>query len=149
MTQLSEPDTALDDRFDVRLARGAGDLLRAFNEIGLLSAADVHVAGRLCAFAGERDETVALAAAFAVRGPRLGHVLTDLATIRETATVDSDEPIDLSALPWPAPGRLARRRRRQPARGGRRGRARRASAPPRRNLPLPRPLLARGGARRR
>ena len=37
-----------------------------------------------------------------MRGPRLGHVYVDLATIRETATVDAEEPVDLSALPWPA-----------------------------------------------
>ena len=43
-----------------------------------------------------------LAVALAVRGPRLGHVFVDLATIRDTASVESDEPVDLSALPWPA-----------------------------------------------
>jgi exodeoxyribonuclease V alpha subunit len=91
------------DRYDVRLAARARDRLRAFNEVGLLSSADVHVAQRLCALAGEMDETVALALALAVRGPRLGHVFTDLATIRETAIVDSDEPVDLSTLPWPEP----------------------------------------------
>ncbi|MGA8337582.1 MAG: exodeoxyribonuclease V subunit alpha, partial [Solirubrobacteraceae bacterium] len=37
----------------------------------------------------------------AVRGPRLGHVFVDLATIRDTASVESDEPVDLSVLPWP------------------------------------------------
>ena len=42
-----------------------------------------------------------LAAALAVRGPRLGHVFVDLATIRDTASVESDEPVDLSELPWP------------------------------------------------
>ena len=70
----------------------------------MLDAADVHVARRLAALAGEPDEQVALAAALAVRGPRLGHVYVDLATIRETATVDAEEPVDLSALPWPAVG---------------------------------------------
>ncbi len=35
-------------------------------------------------------------------GPRLGHVFVDLATVRDTAAVESDEPVDLSALPWPA-----------------------------------------------
>jgi len=94
--------TAL-DAHDPRRARHAPGLLRAFNDAGVLSAADVHVAVRLTALAGERDEWVALGAAFAVRGPRLGHVLVDLATIRSTAAVDADEPVDLSALPWPAP----------------------------------------------
>ena len=43
-----------------------------------------------------------LAVALAVRGPRLGHVFVDLATVRDTAAVESDEPVDLSELPWPA-----------------------------------------------
>jgi exodeoxyribonuclease V alpha subunit len=83
------------------LAARATGALRQFNEAGLLAPADVHVAQRLAALAGEEDERVALAAALAVRGPRLGHVLVDLATIRDTATVDAEEPVDLSALPWP------------------------------------------------
>jgi exodeoxyribonuclease V alpha subunit len=90
-----------DDPHDVRRARNAPGLLRAFNDIGVLAAADVHVAVRVTAIAGEADETIALAAALAVRAPRLGHVFVDLATIRETAAVESDEPVDLSALSWP------------------------------------------------
>ena len=73
-------------------ARRAPGLLRAFNEAGVLSAADVHVATRLAALGGESDEAVVLAAALAVRGPRLGHVYVDLATAHETATVEGEEP---------------------------------------------------------
>lgn len=90
------------DPFDARRVASATGLLRAFNEIGVLSAADVHVAVRLTELVGEADEAVMLAAALAVRGPRVGHVFVDLATIRDTASVESDEPVDLSALPWPA-----------------------------------------------
>ena len=97
------------DTHDPRRARHAPGLLRAFNDIGVLSAADVHVAVRLTDLAGEHDDWVVLAASFAVRGPRLGHVLVDLATIRSTAAVDSDEPVDLSALPWPEPEEWVRR----------------------------------------
>jgi exodeoxyribonuclease V alpha subunit len=96
--------SAVVDPFDARRAVSAAGLLRAFNEAGVLSAADVHVATRLGALAGEEDDAVKLAVALAVRGPRLGHVFVDLATIRDTATVESDESVDLSALPWPAPG---------------------------------------------
>ncbi|HVF78074.1 MAG TPA: exodeoxyribonuclease V subunit alpha [Solirubrobacteraceae bacterium] len=92
-----------------RRARHAPGLLRAFNDIGVLSAADVHVAVRVTDLAGEQDDWVALGAALAVRGPRLGHVLVDVATIRSTAAVDSDEPVDLSALPWPEPAAWVRR----------------------------------------
>ena len=94
--------SALADPFEARRAMSAEGLLRAFNEPGLLSAADVHVATRLGALAEEEDEAVKLAIALAVRGPRLGHVFVDLATIRDSATVESDEPVDVSALPWPA-----------------------------------------------
>jgi exodeoxyribonuclease V alpha subunit len=92
------------DPFDARLARGASGRLRAFNEAGVLSAADVHVARRLGALAGEDDETVLLAVALAVRGPRLGHVHVDLERIRGTVAVEADDPVDLEALPWPSPG---------------------------------------------
>ena len=116
--------SALADPFDPRRARRAPGLLRAFNDAGVLVAADVHVALRLAALGGEADDHVILAAALAVRGPRVGHVLVDLRTIHATATVDADEPeglvvpldparnhpgldaagrLDLAALPWPPP----------------------------------------------
>jgi len=94
--------SALADPFEARRAVGAGGLLREFNDIGVLSAADVHVAARLGDLVGEAGEPVMLAVALAVRGPRLGHVFVDLATIRDTASVESDEPVDLSGLPWPS-----------------------------------------------
>ncbi len=96
------------DRFDVRRARRASGLLAAFNQAGVLAASDVHVARRLAELAGEEDEAVWLAAALAVRGPRLGHVLVDLESIRQTAAVDADEPVDVSTLAWPAAGWGAR-----------------------------------------
>ena len=69
----------------------------------MLAPADVHVARRLAELAGEEDDAVRLATALAVRGPRLGHVYVDVATIHETATVDAEEPVDLTSLPWPDP----------------------------------------------
>ena len=92
------------DPFAAHRALATAGLLRAFNDAGLLAAADVHVARRLVLLAGEGDEAVALAAALAVRGPRMGHVHVDLATARDTAAVDEDEEVDVSALPWPDPG---------------------------------------------
>ena len=89
------------DPFDIRRARRAPGLLRPFNDAGELTAADVHVALRLARLAPERGEAVLLAAALAVRAPRLGHVYVDLSTIRDTAAVETDEPVELSALPWP------------------------------------------------
>ena len=93
--------SAVADPFEARRVAGATGLLRSFNEVGLLSAADVHVAARLAELVSEASEAVALAVALAVRGPRLGHVFVDLATVRDTAAVESDEPVDLSGLPWP------------------------------------------------
>ncbi len=89
------------DPFDVRRARSTTGLLRDFNHAGVLSAADVHVAERVCELAGENEESVKLAAALAVRAPRLGHVQVDLDSIRGTAAVDSELPVELAALPWP------------------------------------------------
>ncbi|HET9769706.1 MAG TPA: exodeoxyribonuclease V subunit alpha [Acidimicrobiia bacterium] len=89
------------DPRDSRLALRATGLLGAFNAAGVLSAADVHVAVRLGRFGPEHDDGVLLAAGLAVRAPRLGHVHVDLATVRHTATVDVDVPVDLQALPWP------------------------------------------------
>ena len=89
------------DPFDSRVVAGASGLLREFNTIGLLSPADVHVANRIAALLAVQDEQVRLAVALAVRAPRLGHVFVDLATIAQTASVESEEPVDLSVLPWP------------------------------------------------
>ena len=92
------------DAREARLALAAPPPLAPFNRAGVLGAADVHVAARLTALAGVSDPLVLLAAAFAVRGPRLGSVHVDLASVRETATSESDEAVDLGALPWPDPG---------------------------------------------
>jgi exodeoxyribonuclease V alpha subunit len=89
------------DPFDARRVRSVDGLVREFNDAGVLASADVHVAARLAAIASEREDSVLLAAALAVRAPRLGHVHVDLASIRDTAAVDTEEPVDLSSLPWP------------------------------------------------
>ena len=100
---MPKPDVdAAGDPLDVRRAVHATGLLREFNEAGVLAAADVHVARRLGGL-GDTHGDVLLAAALAVRGPRLGHVCVDLATIRESAAVDTEEDVDLSSLPWPEP----------------------------------------------
>lgn len=98
MTSLRERDP-----HDVRLARTAPALLEAFNDAGVLSIADIQVARRLGRLGGVEQPELLLAFALAVRAPRLGHVLVDLATIGATVAVDTEEPIDLDALPWPEP----------------------------------------------
>jgi len=103
VSALSRDGVADVDRFAAARALGAPEPLLRFNEIGVLSAADVHVARTLAGLAGGADQLVQLAVALAVRAPRLGHVFVDLATVRDTAAVESDEVVDLSELPWPAP----------------------------------------------
>jgi exodeoxyribonuclease V alpha subunit len=98
-------DTAIvEDPYRVERAWDSGGLLGLFNVAGLLSPADVHVARRLAMLASEdSDGPAALAAAFAVRGPRYGHVYVDLATVAATASDGTDVDVDPTALPWPDP----------------------------------------------
>ncbi|MCL2395345.1 MAG: exodeoxyribonuclease V subunit alpha [Acidimicrobiaceae bacterium] len=106
MTDVAElpagpASVGLEDPADERFAVRAPDALRLWNEAEVLIAADVHVARRLGALAGEDSGDVLLGAAVAVRALRLGHVCVDLATVATTATSDIEpgaEPLD---LPWP------------------------------------------------
>lgn len=91
MTELFE----VEDRDDHRIVAGATGLLAAFNRGGLLTAADVHAASRICALAGEDDPQVALAVGVTVRAARHGSVCVDLADL---AASDGAED-----LPWPDP----------------------------------------------
>ena len=62
---MSEPEAL--DRFDARLVLGANGPLQAFNQAGLLSTSDVHVALRLARLSAAGDDAVSLGAAFAAR----------------------------------------------------------------------------------
>ncbi len=104
---MSEPEAV--DPFDARLALGVEGTLQTFNQAGLLSTSDVHVARRLVRLSDVRDEDVSLGAAFAARAPRLGHVCVDLTTIHATADADTEVPADLGGLPWPDPATWLRR----------------------------------------
>ncbi|MEV5832991.1 exodeoxyribonuclease V subunit alpha [Nocardia sp. NPDC052112] len=85
--------------------RGTG-LLRMFNEAGVFSSADVHVALRLGRMGRESSEEVLFAAALAVRAVRSGSVCLEVHRMREIG-VDADETwnagagIDPATLPWP------------------------------------------------
>ncbi|HET9092289.1 MAG TPA: exodeoxyribonuclease V subunit alpha [Acidimicrobiales bacterium] len=92
---------SLDSAFVLGL--DAGSLLGAFNRAGVLAPADVHVARRLGLLGSEHDELVALAVAFAVRAPRVGHVRADLHSVRATVEVEIEDEVDLDTLPWPDP----------------------------------------------
>lgn len=98
--------------------RGTG-LLRVFNEAGVLSAADVHVAVRLGRMGREDSEEVLFVAALAVRAVRSGSVCLELARMREIG-IDADETrdsatgIDPATLPWPDTDRVLATLRRSP-----------------------------------
>lgn len=85
------------DPYDHRLARSATGLLRRFNQAGVLETADVVVAERVGALAGESDDRVVLAMALAVRAVRAGSVCVDLRTVADGLT----EPEQAAGLPWP------------------------------------------------
>jgi exodeoxyribonuclease V alpha subunit len=85
------------DAADRRLALGASGLLRTFNEAGVLTAADVHVASRVGRLAGESDERVLLAAALATRAVRHGSVGVDLGSVSGVAGIAGEA----GELPWP------------------------------------------------
>ena len=87
MTETWEPA----DAWDARLALGATGLLRTFNEAGVLTAADVHVATRVAELVGEASEPVRLALALTVRAARQGSVCLDPADALAAAP----------DLPWP------------------------------------------------
>lgn len=82
---------------DWRSSPHARGLLAAFNDAGVLTSADIQVADRCCALAGEADDVVALAVALAVRTLREGSVCVDLSTVADDLGGD---------LPWPAPEQL-------------------------------------------
>lgn len=70
-------------------------LLGIFSEAGVLDFADMHVAQRVTALAGEPDESVMLAVALLVRALRAGSVCVDLGTVAADTGV--------AELPWPDP----------------------------------------------
>src|SRR4051794_20591455 len=91
------------DAYDVQRVRRASGLLRDFNDVGVLGAADVHVATRLGRLTGETDDRVLLAVALAVRALRSGSVCLDVTTARETTAVENVDPSALVSLGWPPP----------------------------------------------
>jgi exodeoxyribonuclease V alpha subunit len=103
---MSRPVPVTGEDLDAELASSVEPLsaLGQFNRAGILAAADIHVARALGRLGRDDDELVGLAVALAVRAPRVGHVLVDLSTIRETAVAGSEEETDPANLPWPSLG---------------------------------------------
>jgi exodeoxyribonuclease V alpha subunit len=108
---LAPPGLAV-EADDVRRSVRAPGILRAFNDAGVLTAADVHVARRLVELTGPFPaddgagaDAVLLGVALAVRAPRLGHVCVDVGTARRavSAEVEAETGVDPDALPWPEP----------------------------------------------
>ncbi len=95
----------LTDVHDGRVPWRVEGLLVPFVAAGVLAAADVHVARRLCALTGEDDEQVALAVALTVRALRGGSVclvLADAPDLVVDAEPETSPPdVVLGDLPWP------------------------------------------------
>ena len=92
------------DPFDVRRALRPPAALRAFNEAGVLAAADVHVAARLPRWPARTTPT-------SRSRPRWPSARRGSATSTSTSprcatptVVDVEEPVDIAALPWPEVG---------------------------------------------
>ena len=83
----------------VERALHATGLLADFNDAGVLTLADVHIARRVALLGGEPDETVHLAVALTVRALRLGSVCINLSGARHSTA--ADEGVDVTTLPWP------------------------------------------------
>ncbi|WP_432543126.1 exodeoxyribonuclease V subunit alpha [Kineococcus sp. SYSU DK002] len=113
---MSLPDPTAEVDRSATVARTATGLLREVNELGLLHAADVHVARRLGAVAGEHDETVLLAVALAVRAVRHGSVVLPLSRVDELVPEDADDSGAVEPVPvrWPDPDAWLEALRRSP-----------------------------------
>lgn len=88
--------------------------LTAFAEAGVLTLGEVHLAATLARLAGPMPDdpdhdAVVLAAAFAARASRLGHVGVDLSSVAADVTLDpsagdpGDGSVQVTSLPWPDP----------------------------------------------
>ncbi len=100
----SAPPAAPPDEHAATLVRGAVEPLRSFNRAGVLAPVDVHVATTLARLANEHGHAVLLAAALAVRAPRLQHVHVDLSTVRAAVAPEEDALVALDELDWPDVG---------------------------------------------
>ncbi|HET9074709.1 MAG TPA: exodeoxyribonuclease V subunit alpha [Solirubrobacteraceae bacterium] len=105
------PSGSVGEALTVSRALRAPAPLDVFNRAGILTAADIHVARTLLELAGISLEgagvdvdagAVALGTALAVRAPRLGHVVVDLAEVARGAVPAGDLGLP-EALPWPEP----------------------------------------------
>ncbi len=104
---MSAPDAAV-DRHAPTHPHGAAGRLAALADLGVLHAADVHVAEALARHGTGTsdpdvlgDDPVVLAAALAVRAVRHASVLVDLATLGETVAPDEDTGLGPEDLEWP------------------------------------------------
>lgn len=109
----------VDLSFGVERVQRARGRLADFNAAGVVAAADVHVALRLAALAGESDDIVLLATALTVRAVRVGSVCLEIGRMRDIVVDDgvgADEPapLDPDTLDWPSPDETLTALRRSP-----------------------------------
>ncbi|MGZ4436639.1 MAG: exodeoxyribonuclease V subunit alpha [Nocardioidaceae bacterium] len=104
MTSATLDPVEAPDPYGPQRVRRATGMLGEFNAVGVLGAADVHVAERLGRLAGEPDQQVLLAAALTVRALRSGSVCLHVPSAAATTAVEGVEPAVVARLPWPAAG---------------------------------------------
>ena len=138
------------DLHDARYVRRATGTLRAFNEAGVLAAADVHVAAppRAARRRGGREHAARGRAGRARTPARIGlrRPRHDRAPPQPPTSTIAGRPAGAAVAGTRG---LGRRPRLEPARRRRRGRRGGPAAPSRRHDALPRPLLAGRALRRR
>lgn len=86
---------------DIRIAQGASELLAEFNQAGVLSPADVHVATTLTQLVGEERPELELLLALTVRGVRQGSVCLDLTHLPASPQDDLAQEWDVASEHWP------------------------------------------------
>jgi exodeoxyribonuclease V alpha subunit len=90
-------------------------VLEAFVDAGALDASAVHVADAIARSIGGIESEVLLAAAFAARAPRFGHICVVPADLAGSIVVDDAQLPAIVTLPWPDPVRWAARLSASPA----------------------------------
>ncbi|HUG83073.1 MAG TPA: AAA family ATPase, partial [Euzebya sp.] len=84
-----------------RVTGPLSDRMQVFSDASVLSAVDVHTALRLAALTGTTDDLAVLAAAFAVRAPRYGHVFAQLDALSGTVTDEDGRAVEVDPGMWP------------------------------------------------
>ena len=79
------------------------ETLTPWVDAGVLGSTEVHTAATFARVSGERNPSVLLGLALAVRAPLRSHVCLEPVRVAEQVVVDGSDPGAIAALPWPRP----------------------------------------------